>query len=107
MGNIVKISDDAFENEVIKSDKLTIVDFWAEWCAPCRMIAPILEELANEYGDKIKITKLNVDENPKTPGTYGINSIPTLYFYKNGEIVDKVVGALPKAHFEDKIKAYL
>ncbi|MDH4127934.1 MAG: thioredoxin [Spirochaetota bacterium] len=107
MGNLAQIVDDAFESEVIKSIKLTIVDFWAAWCGPCKMIAPILEELAGEYADQIKVVKLNVDENPKTPADFGITSIPTLLFYKDGKVIDRVVGALPKAHIVDKIQRYL
>ncbi len=107
MGNILQVTDENFESEVIKSDKLTIVDFWAEWCAPCRMVAPVLEDIANEYDGQIKITKLNVDENSKTPSDYRITSIPTLFFYKDGQIIDQVVGALPKHLLVEKIKPHL
>ena len=107
MSGIQHITDDTFEAEVMKSDKLTIVDFWADWCGPCHMIAPILDELATEFGEQIKVTKMDVDANPTVPGSYKITSIPTIYFFKDGEIVDKAVGALPKSQFIDKIKTYL
>jgi thioredoxin 1 len=89
---IVKVSDETFETEVIKSDKPVLVDFWASWCGPCKMLAPVLDQLATEYGDKVRIAKLNVDENPVNPGKLGVMSIPTLILYKGGEIKGKVVG---------------
>ena len=91
-----KVSDANFESEVLKAAGPVVVDFWAEWCGPCRMIAPALEEIAGALGDKVKIVKLNVDENPATASKYGIMSIPTLMIFKNGELASRQVGAAPK-----------
>ena len=91
-----KVSDASFESDVLKSAEPVVVDFWAEWCGPCRMIAPALEEIAGQLGNKVKIVKLNVDENPNTAAKYGIMSIPTLMLFKNGEIASRQVGASPK-----------
>ncbi len=92
-----------FQEEVLNSDKPVLVDFWAEWCGPCRMIGPLIEELATEYDGKAVIGKLNVDENPDVAGTYGIRSIPTLLVFKGGEIVDRIVGVVPKNNIAQKI----
>jgi thioredoxin 1 len=100
---ILEIGDSSFESEVLKSDKPVLVDFWAPWCGPCRAIAPIVEELAKDFGDKVKFTKCNVDENPTTPTKYGIKSIPTLIFFKDGEIQDKVIGIVAKSRLEEMI----
>lgn len=105
--NIVQVTDADFKQRVVDSQGLTIVDFWAEWCAPCRMIAPILEELANEYAGKVTIAKLNVDENPQTAVRFGIRSIPTLLFFRGGERVDQVIGAVPRGVIQSKIGTYL
>ncbi|MEL0101862.1 MAG: thioredoxin TrxA [Gammaproteobacteria bacterium] len=94
--SILKLTDSEFENQVIKSEKPILVDYWAEWCGPCKMIAPILEEVASEIGDKVLIGKLNVDENSETPPKYGIRGIPTLMLFVNGEVVGTQVGALSK-----------
>ena len=91
-----KTTDASFEADVLKSAEPVVVDFWAEWCGPCRMIAPALEEISGQVGDKVKIVKLNVDENPNTAAKYGIMSIPTLLMFKNGEISSRQVGAAPK-----------
>ena len=91
-----KTSDASFETDVLKSAAPVVVDFWAEWCGPCKMIAPALDEIASALGDKVKIVKLNVDENPNTAAKYGIMSIPTLLMFKNGEIASRQVGAAPK-----------
>ncbi len=91
-----KTSDASFETDVLKSAAPVVVDFWAEWCGPCKMIAPALDEIASALGDKVKIVKLNVDENPNTAAKYGIMSIPTLLLFKNGEIASRQVGAAPK-----------
>jgi thioredoxin 1 len=91
-----KVTDSTFDSDVLKSSEPVVVDFWAEWCGPCRMIAPALEEIAGQLGDKVKIVKLNVDENPNTAAKYGIMSIPTLMLFKNGEIASRQVGAVPK-----------
>lgn len=95
--NILHVSDADFEEQVLKSDKPVLVDYWAEWCGPCKMIAPILAELSTEYGDKVKIAKLNIDENPDTPPKYGIRGIPTLMLFKNGNVEATKVGALSKS----------
>ena len=100
-----KTSDASFESDVLKSAAPVVVDFWAEWCGPCRMIGPALEEIAGQLGDKVKIVKLNVDENPNTAAKYGIMSIPTLMLFKNGEIASRQVGAAPKAKLQQWITA--
>lgn len=94
---ILYVTDDTFEAEVIKSSNPVLVDYWAEWCGPCKMIAPILEEIASEYSGKVKIAKLNIDDNPQTPPKYGIRGIPTLMLFKNGEVEATKVGALSKS----------
>ncbi len=97
MSNIVHVSDDSFETDVIKSEIPVLVDYWADWCGPCKMIAPILEEIAGQYAGKLKITKLNIDENPSTPPKYGIRGIPTLMLFKGGEVEATKVGAMSKS----------
>jgi thioredoxin 1 len=105
--NLEEFTDDNFDAKVVKSDKLTLVDFWAEWCAPCRMIGPIVEELATEYADKVNIGKLNVDENNKIATKYGIRSIPTLLFFKDGEILKHVVGVRSKEELQEVINEHV
>ena len=100
-----KTSDASFEADVLKSAEPVVVDFWAEWCGPCRMIAPALDEISGQVGDKVKIVKLNVDENPDTAAKYGIMSIPTLLMFKNGEISSRQVGAAPKQKLQQWITA--
>ena len=95
--NIVHVSDQSFEQEVLNSEVPVLIDYWAEWCGPCKMIAPVLEEHAAEYGDSLKIAKLNVDENPETPPKYGIRGIPTLMLFKGGNVEATKVGALSKS----------
>ncbi|MEZ5825382.1 MAG: thioredoxin TrxA [Geminicoccaceae bacterium] len=90
-------TDTGFETDVLKSSKPVVVDFWAEWCGPCKMIAPHLEELANELGEQVEVVKVNIDENPLTPTKYGVRGIPTLMLFKNGEVTATKVGALPKS----------
>lgn len=94
---IVNVSDDTFEEEVLKSPTPVLVDYWAEWCGPCKMIAPVLEEVAKEYAGRLKVAKLNIDENPATPPKYGIRGIPTLMIFKNGQVEATKVGAMSKS----------
>jgi thioredoxin 1 len=100
-------TDSSFDQEVIKSKEPVLVDFWANWCMPCRFVAPVVEKLAGEYQGKIKVGKLDVDNNPMTAAQYGISSIPTILLYKGGEVVDGVIGAVPKEQLEKMIKKHL
>ena len=102
--NLLHVRDENFEAEILKSDIPVAVDFWASWCGPCHAIAPILEELAEQYRDKLKVAKCNVDENPVTPGKYGIRAIPTLIFFKDGKVFDQITGVVSKASIESAIK---
>ena len=95
--NIIHVSDESFEQEVLQSDKPVLIDYWSEWCGPCKMIAPVLDEVASEYSDKVRVAKLNIDDNPATPPKYGIRGIPTLMLFKNGEVEATKVGAVSKA----------
>ena len=97
MADLKVITDASFEADVLKADGPVLVDFWAEWCGPCKQVAPILDEIAKEHGDKITIVKLNVDENPVTPSSYQVTGIPTLNLYSGGEVVKSIVGARPKS----------
>ncbi len=92
----LEVTDDTFSNEVLNSELPVLVDFWAEWCGPCKMVSPIVEELSNDYNGKVKVTKLDVDSNPQTATNYGIRGIPTLLMFKDGSAVDQIVGAVPK-----------
>ncbi|MFG2756585.1 thioredoxin [Streptomyces wuyuanensis] len=101
------VTDATFEEEVLKSDKPVLVDFWAEWCGPCRQIAPSLEAIAAEHGEKLEVVKLNIDENPATAAKYGVMSIPTLNVYQNGEVAQTIVGAKPKAMLVRELDAFI
>ena len=103
----LEFTDTNFETTVLKNDKLSVIDFWAEWCGPCRAIGPVIEELSKEYEGKVNIGKINVDLNPSVSMNYGITSIPAILFIKDGKVVDKQIGAVPKSILDKKIKANL
>ncbi|MEW6260730.1 MAG: thioredoxin [Thermodesulfobacteriota bacterium] len=105
--HVAEISDASFESDVLKHAGAVLVDFWAPWCGPCRALGPVVEELAGVYGTQLKFAKCNVDDNPVTPQQYGIRSIPTLIFFKNGKVVNQVVGVVAKAKLEEMIKTLL
>jgi thioredoxin 1 len=107
MGNTVPVDDDSFSTEVLQSDKPVLVDFWAEWCGPCKMVAPVLEEIAKEHGEKLRIVKLNIDENPRTARDYGIMSIPTMSVFVGGKVDKNIVGAKPKASLLRELSDYI
>ncbi len=107
MARPIHITDNTFDAEVLKSDIPVLTDFWAEWCGPCKTIAPILEEISEEYDGKLKIAKMDVDENPRTPARFGIQGIPTLMLFKNGQEMERLVGALPKEHLLSRIRSHL
>jgi len=107
MSEAVELTDDNFEDQVLKSNKPVVVDFWAPWCSPCRMVSPVVEELATDYAEKLKVGKLNVDENSKTASQFGIMSIPSILFFKDGKLVDQVIGAVPKSALKEKVDKIL
>ncbi|MEL7085994.1 MAG: thioredoxin [Cyanobacteria bacterium P01_A01_bin.3] len=107
MSGAIDVKDDSFEAEVIGSDLPVLVDFWAPWCGPCRMVAPVVQEIAEQYDGKVKVVKMNTDENPKVASEYGIRSIPTLMVFKGGQKVDVVVGAVPKATLASTLEKHI
>ena len=107
MATVTSTTDADFEADVVKSDKITLVDFWAPWCGPCRAVAPVLEEIATEHADKLRVVKLNTDENPQITGKLGITSIPTLHVYMGGEIVKTIIGARPKPVLLRELQPFL
>jgi thioredoxin 1 len=107
MAEVLEVTDQNFEAEVLRSDVPTVIDFWAEWCAPCRAIAPIVKDLAEQYAGKVKIVKMNIDENPNTPGKYGVRAIPTVLAFKGGNVVEQITGARPKSAFVEMVQRLL
>lgn len=105
--NVQTFEDNTFEKDVLKSDVPVLVDFWATWCAPCRAIAPHVEALADAYAGKVKVGKMDIDSHPNTPGKYGVRGIPTLLLFKGGQVVDQIVGAVPKSKLEEIIKKHI
>ena len=103
MAETADVTDATFESEVLNSSQPVVLDFWAEWCAPCRAISPIIKQLAEDYDGKVKVLKMNIDENPQTPGRYGVRAIPTVLAFQNGQVVEQLQGARPKAAFEEMV----
>jgi len=107
MAEATEVTDETFEAEVLNSDKPVVLDFWAEWCAPCRQLSPIIEQLALDYRDRIKVVKLNIDDSPQTPGRYQVRAIPTVLAFQNGQVVQQLQGVRPKAEFEEMARKLL
>jgi thioredoxin 1 len=107
MADIMQVTDENFDTEIVKADIPAMVDFWAEWCGPCRMVGPVVEELANTYKGKIKIAKMDVDKNRQTPAKFGIRNIPTLILFKGGQVAQTIIGAQPKSYIEGELKKLL
>jgi len=107
MSNVLQVTDSTFDEEIMNADIPAMVDFWAEWCGPCKMVGPVVEELARDYKDKIKIASMDVDGNRDTPARFGIRNIPTLILFKGGEVAQTIVGAHPKSHIDEELKKLL
>ncbi|MGD8229496.1 MAG: thioredoxin [Desulfobacteraceae bacterium] len=107
MSDLLEVTDETFDAEIVNADIPALVDFWAAWCGPCRMVGPVVEELAKEYAGKIKVAKMDVDQNRQTPAKFGIRNIPTLLLFKGGELAQTIVGAHPKSHIEEELKKLL
>ena len=107
MAEVTEVTDQTFEAEVLRSDKPAVIDFWAEWCAPCRQISPIIKDLAERYGDRVNIVKMDIEAHPNTPAQYGVRAIPTILAFKNGQVVEQLQGARPLADFEAMIEKLL
>src|SRR5262252_4039917 len=107
MATVQQVGDDSFEREVLQSPTPVLIDFWAPWCGPCRAIAPVVEELSKTYDGKLKVVKMNVDDNPNTPGRYGVRGIPNLILFRGGQVAEQIVGACPKAHLVKAIDQVL
>jgi thioredoxin 1 len=107
MSDLMQVTDETFEAEIVKSDLPAMVDFWAEWCGPCRMVGPVVEDLAKTYAGKIKIAKMDVDKNRQTPAKFGIRNIPTLILFKGGKVANTIIGAQPKSYIEGELKKLL
>ena len=107
MSTVKNVTDATFKEEVLASDKPVLVDFWADWCGPCKQMAPVLDKLAEEYGDKIEVVKINTDQNPETPRAYNVMSLPTMNVYKGGEVVKQLIGAKPKRVLEKELGEFL
>ncbi|MEO8602868.1 MAG: thioredoxin [bacterium] len=107
MSNVLEVSDQNFDQEVLKSTTPVLIDFWAPWCGPCKAIGPVIEQLAGEYAGRLKVVKMNVDDNPQTPSRYGVRGIPNLLVIKGGQVADQIVGAVPKAHLVKAIDTAL
>ncbi len=107
MADLLEVTDSSFESDVLEADVPTLVDFWAAWCGPCKMVAPVVKDIAEEYGDKIRVAKMDVDSNRETPGNYGIQSIPTLMLFKDGEVAARIVGFRPKEAMMEELLPHL
>jgi thioredoxin 1 len=107
MAKVSEVNDASFRTEVLESDIPVLIDFWAPWCGPCRVISPVVEELAGEYEGRVKVVKMNVDDNPQTPSQYGVRGIPNLVLFRGGKVADQIVGAVPKAHLANAIDRVL